>query len=279
MKKEIIAAIAMAFPLLATADGSPWLPVPGSTSLTIGYVKQAGDEFFVGTEKATLPAEIRQETYSIGAQYGLADALAIDAKLNYARNRFDAPAGFPLPNGNESALGDTSIGASWRVVDEFEHTGAPTLTLRAAVNIAGNYDVGKINAIGDKASGVDLSVLVGKYLTPKFTVAGELGYRYRNHAVPDDLWYGVNLGYSVASFVSVSAAYTVTRSRGDLDIGGAGFSPSRFPEVREDRDLVSAGASFALAPRSSLNVNYGEVIDGRNTTKETIWGVSLATSF
>ena len=279
MKKEIIAAIAMAFPLIAAADGSPWLPVPDSTSLAIGYVNQAGDEFFLGTDKAMLPAKIRQETYSIGIQHGVVDALAIDAKLNYARNRFDAPAGFPLPFGDESALGDSSIGASWRVVDEFEHAGAPTLTLRAAANIAGNYDVGKINAIGDKASGVDLSVLVGKYLTPKFTVAGELGYRYRNHAVPDDVWLGASLGYSVASFASVSAGYTATRSNGNLDIGGPGFSPSRFPEVREDRDLVSAGASFALAPRSSLNVNYGEVVGGRNTTKEKIWGVSLATSF
>lgn len=279
MKKKIVVAVFMALPVIAAAEGSPWLPVPGATQLSVSFVHQACDEFYVGTDKAKLPAEIKQDTYSIGVLHGLTDQLMVDARLSYAHNSFDVPTDFPIPHGNESALGDSSIGVNWRVVDEFEHAEAPTLTLRAAAIIAGNYDTGKINAIGDGASGVELSVLVGKYLTPKFTVAGELGYRYRNHDVPDDIFADVNLGYSIASFVSVSAGYTATRSRGNLDIGAAGFSPSRFPEVREDRDLVKVGAAFAVAPRTSLNVNYGEVVAGRNTIKGGVWGISVATSF
>lgn len=269
MKKTLIVAVAMALPVIAEA--SPWLPIPGSTQLSVGIVNQAGDEFYLGTEKVTLPDKIKQNTYSIGAHHGLTDQLAIDAQLNYARISFGTL--------SESAIGDSSIGIKWRVFDEFESSGTPTLTLRAAANIAGNYEVGKIDAIGDGASGIELAALAGKYLLPNFTIAGELGYRYRNHDVPADIWVGADVGYSMASFVSLSAGFTATRSQGDLDIAGPGFTPARFPELREDRDLVKIGAAFSISPRVSLNVNYAQVISGRNTTKADIWGISVATSF
>ena len=275
MKKKILVAtgivFGMAFPMIAAADGSPWLPVPGSTQIFAGFTHQSGDEFYLGTEKMPLGDTLEQDTYSIGAQHGLADALAIDVQLNYAKINFGS--------GSESALGDSSIGINWRVLDEFDSTTKPTVTLRAAALIAGSYEVGKIDAIGDDASGLELSVLAGKYLTPGLTVSGELGYRYRSGEVPDDIWASANVGYSLASFVSVSAGYTATRSRGDLDIGGPGFSPPRFPEVQEDRDLIKVGAAFAVASSTSLNLNYGTVVSGRNTTKADVWGISVVTSF
>ena len=275
MKKKILVAAGMTFslalPAIAAADGSPWLPVPGSTQISLGYINQTGDEFYLGTTEAPLPVKLKQDTYSIGAKYGLTDEIAIDARLNYAKINF-GPA-------SESAVADSSIGVNWRVYDEFEHAAAPTITLRAAAIIAGNYETGKLDAIGDGASGVNLSVLAGKYLTPRLTVAGEFGYSFRSGAVPNDLLFSAKAGYSLTSFVSVSAGYIATRSLGDLDIGGPGFSPPRFPEVREDRDLVSVGAAFAVASSTSLNVNYGTVVSGRNTTKADVWGVSVVTSF
>jgi hypothetical protein len=271
MKKTILVTAIMAFPVIAAADGSPWLPVPGSTQVSVGYISQAGDEFYLATDETPLPETLKQDTYSVSVQHGLSDVLAIDARLNYAKISFD-------PN-SESAFADSSIGVNWRVYDEFEHAAAPTITLRGAAIIAGNYETGKIDAIGDDASGVELSVLAGKYLMPRLTVAGEFGYRYRSGEVPDDLWFSANVGYSLASFVSVSAGYIATRSLGDLDIGGPGFSAPRFPEVQEDRDLVSVGAAFSVADSTSLNINYGTVISGRNTTKADVWGISVTTSF
>lgn len=271
MKTKIALAVAMAFPMVAAADGSPWLPIPGSTQVSLEYVNQAGDEFNAGTEKMMLPNKIKQDTTSLAVQYGLADHLAVDAKLSYVSSTFG--------DAKDSAFGDAGVGVNWRVVDEFERSNLPTVTLRGAVIIDGNYSVGKVDAIGDGASGVELSVLAGKYLLPKLTVAGELGYRNRNNNVPADIWLSANVGYSINSMVGLSAGFTSTRSQGDLDIAGDGFTPERFPEVREDRDLVKVGASFAVNPRTSLNVSYGEVVSGRNTTLATVWGASVATSF
>jgi len=92
MKKKILVAAGMTFslalPAIAAADGSPWLPVPGSTQISLGYINQTGDEFYLGTTETPLPEKLKQDTYSIGAQYGLTDAIAIDARLNYAKINF-----------------------------------------------------------------------------------------------------------------------------------------------------------------------------------------------
>jgi hypothetical protein len=273
MKHNAVAVVvaALTLPVVAKADGAPWLPVPGSTQLSIGYIDQTGDELKAGTEKMMLPTEIKQETYSISLQHGVNDSFAVDAKLNYASSSFGAS--------DDSGRGDSVIGLNWLLIDEFERAGAPTVTLRTAAIIAGDYDTGKIDALGDGANGIELSLRAGKFLTPKLMVAGELGYRNRSDSVPDDLFVDVNVGYSVASFATLSAGYSATRSRGDLDIGDAGFSPDRFPEVREDRDLAKVGAAFAVAPHTALNVNYGEVVSGRNTTLASVWGVSVTRSF
>ncbi|MBC7502313.1 MAG: transporter [Herminiimonas sp.] len=279
MIKFVVAAAFIALPVAAFADGSPWLPVPGSGQVTLGWVNQAGDDFYVADQKMTLPSKIKQDTFSIGVQYGLTDEVALDASLNYARSRFAAPAGFPIPHAEESSLGDSTFGIKWRIVDEFDGGNHPTVSLRAAAIIKGNYGVGKIDAIGDGASGVEVSALVGKYLTPALAISGEIGYRYRNHNVPADVFGAIGLNYGFNKFVSASIGYSVVRSRGDLDIGGPGFSPARFPEVREDRNLARVGLGFNLTPRASLDLNYGMVVAGRNTTKANVFGVALNSSF
>jgi len=271
MKKTLIVAIALAMPAVAAADGSPWLPIPGSAQVSIGYLQSSGDEYDAGTTRKMLSAKIEQGTFSLGLQLGLTDQFAIDTRFNYVDSKFGMA--------SEGALSDTTIGARWRVVDEFEHNSTPTVTLRANAILNGNYDTGRRDAIGDGGSGGELSVLVGKYLMPALTVNGELGYRNRNKMIPSDFWGDINVGYAVHSRVSLTAGYSMTRSQGDLDIGGPGFTPSRFPETTEDRDVIKVGASIAAMSNMSVNLNYGKVVSGRNSTLADLFGVSLAASF
>jgi hypothetical protein len=279
MIKFAIAAAIIALPAAAFAEGSPYLPIPGSGQFSVGLSHQAGEDFWVGTTKMTAPSKIKLNNLSVGVQYGLSDALAIDGTLNYARSSFAAPAGFPLPHGDESALADTTLGIKWRLVDEFEQQGMPTLSIRAGAIIKGNYKINKFDSISDGASGLEVSALLGKYLTPALSVTGELGYRHRSNSVPSD-WFGAaDLNYSFNSTVSGSIGYSSVRSNGDLDIGGTGFTPARFQEVREDRDLVHVGLGFNIAPSLSLGVNYGMVTTGRNTIKADVLSVSLSSAF
>lgn len=278
IKKIAIAAAIASLPLAAFAEGSPWSPLEGSGQVSLGLVSQAGADFWVAKQKMTLPTKIKLDTASVGVQYGITDELSVDGTLNYSRSRFAAPAGFPIPHGEESALSDSSVGVKWRVLDEFERAGLPTVAVRLAAIVKGGYDTGKIDAIGDGASGAEASILVGKYLSSAFSLSGELGYRHRS-GVPADAFGAINANYTFNATVSASVGYSAVRSRGWLDIGAPGFSPARFPEVREDRDLVRVGLGLNLAPRTSLGLNYGEVINGRNTTKAKLWGAALSQAF
>lgn len=277
MIKIAIAAAMIALPVAAFAEGSPYLPIPGAGQVSVGYTNQSGDDFWVGSTKMTLPAKIKFNNLSVGAQYGLTDSLAIDGTLTYTSSRFGVAAG--ASTGNESALSDSTVGIKWRLVDEFETTGAPTVSLRAGAIIKGNYATGKIDAINDGASGIEVSALIGKYLTPAFSISGELGYRQRGNTVPKDTFGSIDVNYGFNSVVSASLGFSSVRASGNLDIGGPGFSPARFQEVKEERDLVHAGVNFNLLPGTSLSFNYGKVTAGRNTIKADVFGVAVTQAF
>jgi len=273
MKTKLIIAIAMAAPTLAAAESSPWLPIPSSAQVSLGYVNSSGDKFDAGTTRMTLPAKIKQGTTSVGLKLGLTDEFAIDTSLNYVDSKFaDA-------SQKQGKMSDTTFGARLRVVDEFEHAMAPTVTLRANAIIRGSYETGRPDAIGDGGTGFELSVLAGKYLMPTLAINGELGYRNRDNMIPSDIWVDMNAGYSPMSRLSVSAGATITRSQGDLDIAGPGFTGARFPEVKEDRNLVKLGASYAIMSNLAVNLNVGKVVSGRNATLATLWGASVVSSF
>lgn len=278
MKKLVVVGL-LVLPGLALAEGSPWLGIPGSGQASVSFINQAGDDFYVAKDKMTLPTKIKQSTVSFGVQYVLSDDLAVDGTLNYAHSRFSPPAGFPIPHGNESSLADSTVGVKWRLVDEFDNAAMPTVAVRAGAIIKGNYQVGKIDSIGDGSSGIEASLLIGKYLTTALSVSGELGYRHRSDGVPADVFSSIDASYSVNARLSLSAGYSMVHSRGSLDLGTAAFAPSKFPLLREDRDLAHIGLGVNLARNVSLAVNYGKVVSGRNTTKADVWGVSLGTSF
>lgn len=277
MIKFALAAAFIALPVAALAENSPYLPIPGAGQVSVGLTNQSGDDFWVGSTKMTLPAKIKFNNLSVGAQYGLTDSLALDGSLTYTSSRFGVAAG--ASTGNESALSDSTVGIKWRLVDEFDTLGAPTVSLRAGAIIKGNYATGKIDAINDGASGVEVSAIIGKYLTPAFSISAELGYRQRGNTVPKDTFGSIDVNYGFNSVVSASLGFSSVRANGNLDIGGPGFSPARFQEVKEERDLVHAGVNFNLLPGTSLSFNYGKVTAGRNTIKAEVIGVAVTQAF
>lgn len=257
---------------LAFAD-SPWLPIPGATRLNLSYVTQSADELYAGTSKAPLPDDLDQDSFALAIEHGLSDRWSVFAKLGYASSDF-GPAG-----DNDEGFSDTRLGLAWRVVDEYERAGWPTLTARAAAIIAGDYRPGTIDAIGDGASGYELALGVGKDLHPRLNVWGSLGFRDRESPVPSDWFYDLNLGFGLSSRLAAVVAYEAVRADGGTDIGGPGFSPTRFEATQEDRDLLKLGLSYAVLADLALSLNYAQVLDGRNTPISDAWGLALGYDF
>ncbi len=259
---------------------TPWLPPPGGGEAAVGYINQTADRLFVGEREMPLPTDLEQWTVLLDLRYGLTDALALDFQGGYAESDFLTDPGL-APRGGEDGVTDTRLGLSWRVLDEFANPGAPSLALRAGLVLQGDYETGALPAIGDGADGAEFSVSLGKFFGA-LALAGELGYRARSQNVPDDTWLRTDWSYAITPQFAVRAGYLYNDSDGDLDIGGPGFTPARFPETEEDYDLYEVGVNLGWSGFNA-GLGYGRKFDGlagaRNTAKSDIWSVSLGYGF
>ena len=263
-------ATALAFPTMGHAQNSVWLPAPGSGSVGLSYLSQEADRFYIGGNLMALPfGTIKIKSTTLAAQYAVADGFAVDAKIPFARRTSGL--------GSDSGIGDARLGVTWRFVDEFEKRGLPTVAVRAGAIIAGNYQTQRPDSIGDGASGYEVSLLVGRYLTPDFGVRGEVGIRDRNRGVPNQTFVSVGADLRITPSLAGSVGFSSIRNSGNLDIGGPGFTPLRFQQVAEKRNFINAGLSYSVTERVSINGNIGKVTSGRNTSKNDVY--SLGASF
>ena len=265
-------AVAIAVPALTHAQNSVWLPAPGSGSVGLSYLSQEADRFYIGGSLMTLPfGTIKIKTTTLAAQYAIADGFAVDAKLPFAQRSSGL--------GSDRGTGDARVGVTWRFVDEFEKRSLPTVAVRAGAIIAGNYQTFRPDSIGDGASGYEVSLLVGRYLTPSFGVRGEVGIRDRNRGVPNQTFLSVGADLRITPSLSGSVGFSSIRNSGNLDIGGPGFTPLRFQQVAEKRNFINAGLSYSVTERISINGNIGKVTSGRNTSKNDVYSLGVAFDF
>mgnify|MGYP000515240965 CR=1 FL=1 len=273
MKRLITSALALAASQACLADGSPWLAEPGSTQLVVTQVQQSTDEFYKASNNESLGNELTQQTTWVGLSYGFDYDLSVDFKTGYSSNEQDG-------TDTQSGVTDSTVGVSWRLVDEFiSYSNVPTTVLRAAVTFQGDYDTGDINAIGDGADGLEVSLIMGRFLTPSLAVSSEIGYRKRSSNVPDDAFYKVG-GYVLAdSQLSFSFNYSVVDAQDGLDIGGEGFGNDdgtvNFHKLEEDSSLVDLGISYNPIPKLNLSFNAGQVVDGKNTAKSDVYALTI----
>ena len=131
-----------------------------------------------------------------------------------------------------SGVTDSNIGVTWRIADELVNPSMPTVSLRGGAIIAGSYATGAINAIGDGASGLEVSALAGKFLADWLAVSGEVGYRVRDGNVPEDLFVNVSGGVLLDN-IGLSVNYKLVDAQSGLQIGIArDSSPQPFPRGR-----------------------------------------------
>jgi hypothetical protein len=262
-------ALLVAAPVTAQA-ANPWTLPEGSGELTLGLGSQTADRFYAGDTELDLPTDLDLDTTALSWSYGLTDRLTLDLQTSYGSSDFLVDPGL-APQGGLSGLNDTRIGLRWAAWRD----GPAIVTLRAAAILEGDYDTGAITAIGDGGSGFELEGLAGYAFDNGFAVAGGVGYRTRGNDIPDEWFADLSASYAFTESVSGYAGLQSVRSDGDLQIGGPGFNPARFPEVQEEYDLGQAGLAFQFADAWSLSVGGGAKFEGRNTAKSRFWSVQL----
>ena len=241
-------------------------------------------------------ANLAQNTMWFGVNYAINDAVAIDVQSAWARSFVAGGVG---PSGGQesySGLFDSTVAVTWRVVDELI-SDAPSVAVRVGAIIPGSYDTGYINSLGDGGAGVETSLIVGKFGSVA-GVSAEIGYRNRSSTevnpqavggagaaggekvdIPADMFLNLSLFIPAGDRVTVGADYRMVNALSGIDIGGEGFSPSRFPGLQEDAHIVGGRLMADIADNVSLNGFVGRVVAGRNTAASLLIGVGLSFAF
>ena len=279
--RSLFVSTLAALPLAALAEGdSPWLPIPGRFSLGLNYTDQSGSDAYIGSTQLPLSAitggaasKFKRATTTLRVDYGLSDSVAFDAAIGNGRVKVGAA-------DSDSGMTDSTLGLRWRVLDEYEDPALPTLTLRGAAILKGNYDGARLAAVGKGANGFEAAVVLGKQVIPGLALWAEFGVQKRSANVPNTTFYELGARFRFAPKWSASLGYGSKKSGGNLDIGGAGFSPARFQQVREERGVVKLGVGFAFAGNQGLALNLAKTASGRNTVKDDrVIGLSYTFSF
>ena len=267
--RHLLLSTLVTLPMVAFAEGdSPWLPIPGQFSLGLNHTEQSGDDAYIGSKLMPLTAitggaasKYKRATTTLRLDYGLSDALSLDATIGFAKVKVGAA-------DNDSGMTDSTLGLRWRVLDEYEDPALPTLTLRGAAILKGNYDGARLASVGKDANGFEVAIVVGKQITSTLALSGEVGVQNRSDNVPNAVFYELAARYRFLPQWSASLGYTNKKFGGNLDIGGAGFSPARFQQVREERGVVKAGVGYAFASNQGVALNLAKTTSGRNTVKD-----------
>ena len=285
----------------ASAQGTPWIAEPGTGSVNLSYVSQNATEFYRDTTKVKGPLEatnanLAQNTMWFGLNYAFTDAVAIDVQSAWA-NSFVA--GGVGPSGGQESYGglfDSNLAVTWRFVDELVGD-APSVALRVGAIVAGGYDTGYINSLGDGGNGVETSLIIGKF----GSLAGfsaEIGYRNRTSTevnqqavggagatagekvdIPADVFLNLGLFIPAGDAVTIGFDYRMVNALSGIDIGGEGFSPSRFPGLQESGQIVGARLIASVTDLVSLNGFFGQVVKGRNIAASRIFGFGVSFGF
>ncbi len=288
----VIATLAVfLFTAAPARAGSPWLPAPGAGDVNLSYTYQTADEFYRNTTKVPTPGNVGedlvQHTTYVEARYGLLDNLAIDGRIGYAQGHygFDPSRGAgAISEKSPDGLADVNLGITYRLLDETitESPLLPTLAIRFGGIIAGDYESGDINSIGDGGDGFEVSGMAGKFIGDMFVLSSEFGYRNRTNDIPDNLFLNLSGGVILFNRVSLNISYyRVDTPWSSFDIGDPGFSPigNVFPELKEEMELIGGGFNVAVTDSINLGFQYASVIEGRNTAASDVFSMSLGYSF
>ena len=275
--KHRFAVVAALIAAHAACAQNVWLAEPGTLTVTPGYSYQSFDEFYAGTAKVKLPADITQRTSTLHFDYGLAPQLALDAAIGYTEVKFSPPGASFKRSGRD----DSHLGLTYALLAESAEL--PAVTVRVGAIFAGGYSVPTtlppINP-GDGASGFEVSFAFGKNLGNGFYVYDEAGYRNRNHGVPADFFGNFGVAKQFGP-VNLNVGYRRTQGLSGGDLGGPGFGTKfGFPGVKEITQYYEGGVSFTDGGDRSYQFGVAKRFgDLRNSGIATVYTFSISLPF
>ena len=275
MKRISTLVLLLSVSATAHSDGSPWLIADGNVNLNLSVTSGSTDDFFIGDTSTDLGGTLEGTFVWLKATYGYDDVWAFDARTGYARSTFENSLS------EQEDFTDTSFGVSYQFINEFEaDNGLPTISGRLGYTVGGDYDPNIIEAIGDGASGFDVSLLIGKSLAPAWSVFGDLTFRQRDSGVADGIKYIVGGSYTTPiPNLGFLLSLAGTRTDSDVNLGVGGFGIDEFSQTDRDSDLIIAGVNYGFSNGIGLGFSYSALISATNAADTDVASFSLGYSF
>ena len=250
-----------------------WLPKGHEWIVTPGYTFQTFDRAWVGKQNVDLDGDFDQHTMRLGLEYGLSENLTLDLTSGYVW--MHASSAMFGGSRSDDGLLDTTFGLRRRFVDEetIALSFVPSVGVHLGGTIEGTYDENFPFSAGDGASGAEGSLLLGKAICSNFGLFGDIGYRWRNHDVPDEVFGSAGFYTSFRAFTA-HVAYRHTQSTSGKNVGEVPF-----PEVKEITQTLEAGFGFTDPGNRYYQIFYARTIDGRNTGERNIIGAAISLSY
>jgi hypothetical protein len=277
---------------LPTMAQSAYLPGKGTLDVSPNVLYYEFTEFVVGGEvgafwKGTFrelgrdPVDqgfqdpIKYYYIGVAMDYGVTETLAIDANFGYAYSTFRG-------QDRLDGLADSQLGLRLQLVDEAQFTSGalPSLALRVGAIIEGTYETfadGTFNALGDGASGGEISLLIGKaFGNSGFGLYGDVGYRNRLEGVPEDIFGSLGFYKTIRRGLTIRVGAKAVYALSGVDLFEENFRFDDLPEAKERALNAELGIGYTDSRGIYYQIYGARTIWGENTREASYLGASIS---
>ncbi|SMB81316.1 hypothetical protein SAMN00120144_3364 [Hymenobacter roseosalivarius DSM 11622] len=252
----------------------------GHSSVFLSYTRERYDEFYLGKTKTDIAMAGQEpvvtESANLYAAYGLTDKLDLIANLPYISSKSRQ-----LSDNQkilERDLQNATVALAYRALQTEGEAGVFSATGALALSTPlSRYRTNIINAIGNRATQLDPSLLLQYKFVNGLFVNGQGGYSLRTNDVPDAVLLGAKVGYAAPRFFLESWVSNQTSTSG-IDIGGPGFTPDRFPETKVNTTSLGASLYVPVVNHLGVTVGGGTRLAGRNAAAVSWYSAGLGLS-
>lgn len=217
----------------------------------------------------------------LSVQYALNERIGFDLTFGYTSG---ATRFFDIGRTAHTSIGfmDTQIGVRYQILLEDDHGPRPTLSVRLGGIIEGTYDADFPFAPGDGASGVEIGIGSKKKLIDAGLGAyAWLGFRFRNHDVPETFFASVGLNQVIVFNKWVDSVTMSFGYRGQEDIGGDDIQGTLWDiqysrRVSEAFHGIEGGIDAVLCNGWLFKYYMDYRFTGRNALDGTTYGLYLS---
>lgn len=273
MKPLYAVQVTVLFTLLSTlATAGDIVVQPGSTALGASLSYTSYDEFYRGdTLQPEVPGggDIEITSFRLYAETGLRDGLSVDVSAGYAESKSGVT--------EDDDFTDVYLGVNWQVADQ--EADFADMKLRAGVTIAGDYETGRLSALGDGENALDLSIAGRHFFNESLCGNLETGFTINDGDVPNAIRFRAGPQYELGGGFAVDASGIYFKGLDGIDIGGPGFSgPVDLPKVEEE-GLVGELGLTASGNYGYYRFSVSHLFDGANVGEELTFGVYTGFTF